>query len=189
MIVVIIPAKGGSSRLPNKNMRLIHGRPMLDYVIDYAEQCSRIDEIYVSTDSDEIAAHARSRDLPVIRRDASLGGETPLIVVYRHALQEMNNPDIDIVVGVQPDHPDRTKTLDEVLDMFLAAGSDCEVLYSTEADGTKNGAHYIMSRSFLDSGKDPATALYKKVCVIDDCTNVHYQEDLDRAAERLAANA
>ena len=182
MIVAIIPAKGGSTRLPNKNMAPLNGRPMLDYSIDQALACDRIEEIYVSTDSDAIAEHAAARGVKVIRRPETLGGDVPLNDVIRHAFDHMGGVDVSTLVCLQPDHPDRNLSIDEVLDTFIREGADR--LYCTEADGTKNGAHYVTSRHFWDTEE-----IRKEVVLIDDCTNVHYQEDLDRAAEILGARA
>ncbi len=53
---------------------------------------------------------------------------------------------------------------------------------STQADGTKNGAHYVLSRHYLETGESR-----KDVTLVDDCTNIHYPADLERAAARLAA--
>ncbi len=178
--VVIIPAKGGSRRLPKKNLANLNGRPMIDYAIDQAKACAGADAIYVTTDSPEIAAHARARGIEVIMRPTSLGGETPLLDVYRHALAHINDPSMTTIIGLQVDHPDRNMTIDQALGVFEQAGTHCDLLFSTEADGTKNGAHYILSGRFVETGE-----AREKVCVVDDCTNVHYQEDLARAAARL----
>ena len=178
MIVIIIPAKGGSSRLPNKNMAILNDRPMLDYTIDQAQGCMRAGAVYVTTDSDSIEAHASGRGVGVIRRPESLGGDTPMVDVLRHALGVIDNPKISVVVSVQPDHPDRHMTVDQAIETFEREGAD--LLHSTEADGTKNGAHHIMTVGYLENENAEKT-----IYVIDDCTNVHYQEDLDRASERL----
>lgn len=183
MIVIVIPAKGHSNRLANKNMTAINGRPMLDYTIDQAGASSRADAVYVSTDSDDIAAHAETRDIAVIRRPVSLGGEVPINEVYRHAVANMpNGGDVSVLVGLQPDHPDRNVSVDEALDRFERA--DADVLNSVEADGTKNGAHYVLSRHFVDTGE-----ARKTVTIVDDCTNIHFPEDLERAARELAGRA
>jgi len=183
MIVIIIPAKGGSTRLPNKNMALINGRPMIDYAIDDALASKRAQAIYVSTDSDAIALHSESRSIPVIRRPQSLGGEVPIIEVYRHAIAAIpEGHKISVVVGLQPDHPDRTVSIDDAIAAFERAGAD--VLNSTEANGTKNGAHYVLSRHFVDTGEARA-----KCSIVDDCTNVHFGHDLDQAAKRLSARS
>lgn len=181
MIVCVIPAKGGSGRLPNKNMIDLNGRPMIDYTIMEAKKSKRVNEIYVSTDSDAIAAHAKKLGVKVIRRDESLGGETLIVTVYRHALAAIGaDPRISILVGLQPDHPDRDVGIDEALEVFEKEGADR--LASKEANGNKNGSHYILSRHFLDTDQ-----LRKEVFITDDCTNVHYAEDLHRASERLKA--
>ena len=178
MIVIIIPAKGRSGRLPNKNMAPINGTPMIDYAIDDALASERADAVYVSTDNDAIAAHAEARGVPVIRRDESLGGEVPIIEVYRHAVVNLSQHDIGVVVGLQPDHPDRDVSVDAAIAEFEREEADR--LLSTEADGTKNGAHYILSRRFLETGDSR-----KDVVIMDDCTNIHFQADLERAAARL----
>ena len=181
MIVIVIPAKGASNRLPNKNMAPINGRPMIDYAIDAALASKRASAVYVSTDSDTIAAHAAKRGIPVLRRPESLGGEVPIIEVYRHALATMpNGKDVAVVVGLQPDHPDRDISVDESIAIFEREGVD--VLKSIEANGAKNGAHYVLSRHFVDTGKDR-----ESVTIVDDCTNIHFPADLDRASKRLAA--
>ena len=183
MIVIVIPAKGASTRLPNKNMTTINGRPMLDYAIDDALKSARADAIYISTDDDAIAAHAQSRSIAVIRRPVALGGEVPIIEVYRHALANMEDGDrVTVMVGLQPDHPDRDFSVDKTIAIFEEAGAD--VLNSTEADGTKNGAHYVLSRHFVDTGVARET-----VTIVDDCTNIHFVANLQRAAQRLAARA
>ncbi len=184
MIVIIIPAKGGSGRLPNKNMAPLGGRPMLDYSVEAAKACAAADAIYVSTDSDAIAAHAESLGVAVIRRPESLGGDVPIVEVYRHAVawieKAAGGARVETLIGLQPDHPDRDLGVAETLDIFRREGADR--LMSTEADGTKNGAHYVLSRHYLDTGESR-----KDTVIVDDCTNVHYQRDLDRAAKRLAA--
>jgi CMP-N,N'-diacetyllegionaminic acid synthase len=180
MIAIVIPAKGGSTRLPNKNMSLLNGRPMIDFSIEAAKSCEVTDLIFVSTDSEAIASHAKDQGVSVIMRPESLGGEVPIIEVYRHSVANMpeNSGRIETLIGLQPDHPDRDVSIDEAYRVFSEA--DADFLYTTEADGTKNGSHYILSRSYLDGGE-----MKKDVRVIDDCTNVHYAEDLVLAGDRL----
>lgn len=184
MIIIMIPAKGTSNRLPNKNMVDVNGRPMLDHVIDQALASTRAGAVVVTTESDVVAAHAEARGIRTVRRPEVLCGEAPLLDVYRHALAEMHDATISIIVGLQPDHPDRNITVDDAIAAFEAAGSTCDVLGSTDASGTKNGAHYILSRRYVDTGE-----CREKVMIVDDCTNVHTPEDLTRAAARLRARA
>ena len=181
MIVIIIPAKGGSSRLPNKNMAKLNGRPMLDYAIDHALASERAQNVYVTTDSDIIEDHSAGRNVTVIRRPESLGGDTPMVDVLNHAIQEINDPEISIVVSLQPDHPDRNTSVDQAIRRFEQEGAD--LLHSKDANDNKNGAHHIMTIDYLRTGKSKKT-----IDIVDDCTNIHYQEDLNRAALRLKEN-
>lgn len=178
MILVVIPAKGSSSRLPNKNMVMLNGRPMIDYAVMDARRSKRADRIVISTDSDVIAEHCQAQGLEVVRRSTDLGGDVPLFDVYKHAAEQVGLDKIDILIGLQADHPDRNVQVDEALAFFEAEGAD--LLTSTEADGTKNGSYKIYTRAMLETG-----AARKEVVLIDDCTNVHYPEDLERASQVL----
>lgn len=178
MIIGIIPAKGQSSRLPNKNMSLINGRPMLEFTIEYARQSTRLSKLYVSTEDEAIAAHCRHIGVDVIKRDSNLCGETPIIDVYRDAFRKLSDTTIDVIVGLQPDHPDRKLNIDEVIKKFEEDNAD--QLISKEADGTKNGAHYILSKAVLEGAEPKDISV-----VIDNCTNVHFLKDLEKASHNL----
>ncbi len=69
MKIAIIPARGGSKRIPNKNIKLFHGKPIIAYAIDNALNSGLFDEVFVSTDNEEIAAIARQQGaiVPVLR--------------------------------------------------------------------------------------------------------------------------
>lgn len=180
MIIIIIPAKGESTRLPRKNMVALGGRPMLDWTIDDALASQRAAAVYVSTDDDEIAAHAAKRGIKVIRRPQSLGGEVPILEVYRHALTQIpDSAAVQILVGLQPDHPDRDLTVDETIAMLEAEQADR--VMSKDAQGIKHGGHYVLSRHFVTTGESR-----KDVVLVDDCTNIHFPADLERAESRLA---
>jgi CMP-N-acetylneuraminic acid synthetase len=178
MIIAIIPAKGGSNRLPKKNMYPLLGKPMLHYAIEFAKKSKLISKFYISTDNKSIAEYAKSRGIEVIIRSTELGGDTPLIDVYKHAFDTLQLKNVVTVVGVQPDHPDRNISLDESLEYYN--NQKLDYLASTEKDGTKNGAHNIMdakglkNNMFINSG-----------FIIDDCTNVHYEKDIIKAADNM----
>lgn len=180
MILVVIPAKGGSSRLPNKNMTMLMGRPMIDYAIEEARQSKRADRIVISTDDDAIAAHAAAQGVEVVRRSVELGGDVPLFDVYLHAARQIGLEQVDILIGLQADHPDRNVRVDDALAFFEQEGAD--LLTSTEADGTKNGSYKIYDRRMLATGTPT-----KEVVLVDDCTNVHYAADLDKATTVLTS--
>jgi pseudaminic acid cytidylyltransferase len=68
MIVAVIPARGGSKRIPRKNIRLFAGKPIIAYPIAAARDCGLFDHIIVTTDDEEIASVARD-----------CGAETPFL--------------------------------------------------------------------------------------------------------------
>ena len=68
----MIPARGGSERIPRKNLRLMNGKPLLAYSIENALRSRLIDKVVVSTDDEEIAHVAESLNVEVLWRDAKL---------------------------------------------------------------------------------------------------------------------
>ena len=73
MGIVIIPARGGSKRIPRKNIRLFHGRPMITYAIECAQKSGLFSRIIVSTEDEEIAQIAKSygAEVPFMRSNAA----------------------------------------------------------------------------------------------------------------------
>lgn len=88
MIVAIIPARGGSGRIPRKNIRPFAGRPIIAYSIAAARECGLFDRIVVSTDDDEIAAVAREygAETPFVRPAELSDDHTGTDAVVAHAL-------------------------------------------------------------------------------------------------------
>jgi CMP-N-acetylneuraminic acid synthetase len=86
--VAIIHARGGSKRLPRKNVRLLGGKPLLAYPIELCKAAPFIDRIIVSTDDDEIMAVARQfgAEIP-FRRPPDISEDVPSELVTQHALR------------------------------------------------------------------------------------------------------
>lgn len=92
MNIAVIPARGGSKRIPRKNVRPFFGRPMIAWSISAALDSGCFDRVIVSTDDDEIAEVARSEGAEVpFRRPAELSDDhTPTIPVITHALAQLD---------------------------------------------------------------------------------------------------
>ena len=179
MIIAVIPAKADSKRLPNKNMILINGKPLLYYTIKMAKECKSVNKIYVSTDSDEIARFAESEGVSVIIRTSDLGGETPVVDVYRHALEYILEKDVTYIIALQPDHPDRTIDLERTIKYALEKNLDD--LISVDSSGHKNGSVRIMRASALKESRI-STNLGS---VVDNATNIHSLKDIRLVQVRL----
>jgi len=182
MILAIIPAKGKSKRLPNKNLLKINGKSLIEHAVEYAKKSKRIVHIYVSTDSESIAEHARQLDVGVIMRGSALCGETPLIDVYRHAFKEINDERITHIVGIQPDNPDRETDLDKAIDYAIA--NKIDNLFTVDDQGKRNGGLTILNLNALK-----ANPFVYASALRDDCTNIHSAFDLAMASRNLSEYA
>lgn len=105
-ILAIIPARGGSKRLPRKNILPLRGIPLIAWSIRSALACPLIDDIVVSTDDAEIKAVALEYGAKVHQRPIELAqDDTPSLPVFQDCLKHF--PHADIVVVLQPTSPFR----------------------------------------------------------------------------------
>jgi len=86
--IAVIPARGGSKRIPRKNIKLFAGKPMIAYAIEAAVQCGLFAHVVVSTDDEEIAAVAKERgaETPFPRPPQLADDHTPTVPVIAHAV-------------------------------------------------------------------------------------------------------
>jgi len=110
--IAIIPARGGSKRLPQKNIKLLDGFSLLSFSILFAQANSEIiDEIYVSTDDGDIKNIALKYGAKVIDRPKDLSGDLePTVSALKHVLQSIDS-EVDNVVLLQATNPIRPKNL------------------------------------------------------------------------------
>jgi CMP-N-acetylneuraminic acid synthetase len=109
--LAIIPARGGSKRLPGKNIRSFLGTPLICWSIRFAQNIDRFDNIIVSTDSDEIASASREAgvDVPYLRpsvlaTDTASSADVVLDVLSR---EQQSGRSYDLVALLQPTSPMR----------------------------------------------------------------------------------
>lgn len=111
-ILAVIPARGGSRGLPDKNIRPFAGLPLTAHSILFARLCPEITRCIVSTDSPEIAEVARrfDADIPFLRPAALAQDDTPLWSVLRHALAAVEQQEgraYDLLLLLDPTSPAR----------------------------------------------------------------------------------
>jgi CMP-N-acetylneuraminic acid synthetase len=125
----IIPARGGSKRVPGKNIRTLGGIPLIAYTIKAAAGSTRLGRTVVSTDSEQIAGIAREwgGDVPFLR-PTDIAGDTSLpIDTILHAIRviEADERRVDAVVLLQPTSPMRTAgDIDAALGIFESTRAD-----------------------------------------------------------------
>ena len=110
--IVVIPARGGSKRIPEKNIQLFGGLPLLVHSIQYAVANSAlVDAIYVSTDDPSIKATALAYGAKVIDRPEHLSGDfEPTITAVQHVLENIGF-EVENVILLQPTNPLRPPNL------------------------------------------------------------------------------
>src|SRR5690242_14371761 len=89
MNLAVIPARGGSKRIPRKNIKPFCGKPIMAWSIEAARASGLFDAILISTDDDEIAAVARAHgaDVPFVRPAELADDFTPMLPVVAHAIR------------------------------------------------------------------------------------------------------
>lgn len=137
-ILCLIPARGGSKRLPGKNIMLLGGRPLISYAIDAAKGSKYVDRTVVSTDDEAIARIAKEcgAEIPFLR-PAELSTDTsPVVLALQHAVTYFEGQDeqIDFVVLIQPTVPGvLAEDVDAAIEKIIETGvnsciSVCEIV-------------------------------------------------------------
>ena len=102
--IAIIPARGGSKGIQDKNLQPVHGVPLVARAVRAAISSVTVDTVYVSTDTERIASVAARSGAEVIKRPAEISGdEASSEAALLHALEQA--PDAEIVVFIQATSP------------------------------------------------------------------------------------
>ena len=117
MVLAVIPARGGSKGIPRKNVRLMHGKPLIYYSIQNALACSYIDDVVVSSDDEEILSIAAMYGAIAMNRNSALAQDAVTLdpVIYDAVLrmEQETGKTYDVVVTLQATSPLLTvETLD-----------------------------------------------------------------------------
>jgi pseudaminic acid cytidylyltransferase len=93
MNICVIPARGGSKRIPRKNIKEFNGKPIIAYSIEAALKSNCFDQVIVSTDDDEIVEVARKygAQVPFVRPDELSNDYVGTIPVIKHAIEWMED--------------------------------------------------------------------------------------------------
>lgn len=186
-VVGVVPARGGSKRLPGKNLHPVLGRPMLRWVLDAALASGRIAaaDLVVSSDDGTILAVAREAGVVGLERPSELAGDDVWTEpVLRHAVEDWEattGERADVVVWLNASIPEVTAHhVRTVVDRLLEGGFR-EVL-TVDADGVLTSAARAMLREVLDQHALTAAA----ATVQGDFIDVHTVDDVARVEARLA---
>ncbi len=148
-ILGIIPARGGSKRVPKKNTKLLGKKPLIAYTIDAATKSRFLTDCVVSTDAEYISEIVKKYGVRTIERPKELATDKAKTTdVLLHAVRHV---ECDIVVCLQPTSPLRTaRDIDNAIGLFLE--NDCDSVISCSVNGP-NGAVYVSTPENLLKNK------------------------------------
>jgi CMP-N-acetylneuraminic acid synthetase len=124
-VIGIIAGRGGSIRLPGKNVIRVAGKPLITHVIEAAKRSKLLDRVVVTTDDEEISTVSKSAGAEIIKRPAQLAlHNSPIDDSYRHVLtllEEQENYKPEIIVVMQANIPVRRENeIDEMVSDLIS---------------------------------------------------------------------
>ena len=125
--LAIIPARGGSKRLPRKNILDLGGKPLIAWSIEAGLQSKYIDKVIVTSDDDEILAIAKEFGSQTIKRPDELASDTATSFdAIKHTIENVEK--YDYIVLLQPTSPLRTaKYIDEAIELLESKKADAVI--------------------------------------------------------------
>lgn len=135
-VIGIIPARGGSKRLPRKNILELCGKPLIAWTIEAGLKSKYLDRLIVTSEDDEILDISKKYGAEIIKRPFELATDTAKTIdAVKHVLENISEK-YDYVVLLQPTSPLRTeKHIDEAIELLMNKNADaiisvCEVEHS-----------------------------------------------------------
>ncbi len=181
-IIAIIPARGGSKRLPGKNIYMFKGKPLMVHTIDACKNSKYIDQIFVSSDDDKILEVAVENGCIPLHRPAGLADDnTPKIVAIRQAFEDLivkSGIEPDIIIIPQANSPQITgEQIDRGFELMFEHNL-WEVM-SANANGVQNAAFRIVTKEALFNTFLSAHCGF----VVAENVDIHTLEDLQKLSD------
>ncbi len=130
-ILGIIPARGGSKRLPKKNIKMIANKPLLLWTLEAGKQSKFIDRLIVTSDDEQILKISTENGADIVRRPSELSEDrTSTYDAIKHTIEKMKE-DYDYICLLQPTSPLRhSGHIDEALEQLIEKKSDAIISVS-----------------------------------------------------------
>lgn len=183
----VIPARGGSKRIPRKNIRPLAGKPLIAWTID-AANASKLDHVIVSTDDPEIAQVATQygADVPFLRPPELATDTAKSVDVLEHAArwadEHMGRP--DYIVLLQPTSPTRSVgDINWAISTMQLEPTQGYVTLTTEGD--PNGLLYVSSWDLLINDHTIWNMFSTLYICLEDVVDIDTEEDWKKAEKLL----
>ena len=144
-VLAIIPARGGSKGIPNKNIKDLNGKPLIYYSIEAGQKSKYVTRTVLSTESPKIKEVAESFGCEVVDRPMELAQDEthtiPVLIQVLDYLKDKENYNPDVVILLQPTCPLRdAKQIDEAFELFQK--SDCDPCCAVRSMGITHAKWY-----------------------------------------------
>ncbi len=161
-------ARGGSKGIPQKNIALLAGKPLLAYAIEVGKQVRGVSQLIVSTDDERIAAVAQEHgaDVPFMRPAELAADNAPEILSWKHAIETIEQQagaSVDVLLSIPATSPLRAvQDVQACLDLLLSSDADMVITV------TETTRHPSFNMVVLDQEKNarlvvpPASAIARR---------------------------
>lgn len=196
-VLVIIPARGGSKGVPQKNIKLLGGKPLIAHAIDCALGSKKATKVVVSTDDDAIASAANQYPIEVIKRPSELAEDDSNVVTAVTYTYDYLKEDFDVIVLLQPTAPLRTSAdLDAVIDLLEKNKNADGVISVVPMDDVHPARMYDLNETqhlvpLIENGEtlrrqDLKPVYYRNGCFYAVRTKAFYEQQSFMVAHKLA---
>ena len=147
-ILAIVPARGGSKGIKNKNLALCAGKPLIDWTLEDVDQSSLITRTVLSSDDEAILSHHRGHQCLPMQRPAEFAQDSTPTEAVIYDVVERCGYDPDIIVLLQPTSPVRHgRHIDEAIQML-------------DKTGAQSVLSVVPSHAFIWEGPEPFSITY-----------------------------
>ncbi len=164
-VLGVIPARGGSKGVKDKNIRIIAGEPLIQYAINACKESGRLSTFVVSTDSEKIMAIAERTGTQVIQRPKEIAMDTSSVVdAALHVLKALEKTDyhFDAIMLLQPTSPIRTgDDIDKAIELLEESTEIDGVISVIRVEDTHPARMYKVEQDGIDQNLQPLQPLFE----------------------------
>lgn len=178
-VVAVIPARGNSKRLKNKNIYKTYGKPMIAWPITETKKSSIINEVYVSSESQKILNISKKYGAKILKRPNELSKDKVYkLDVIRHAIKKIevkNKKKVSLVLSIQANSPEiKLKNIEEAIKKLIRF--NLQEVISVNKYFNCNAAIRVMTRNALFQNSLSTNHGFIKL----DIKDIHYKKDLQK---------
>lgn len=184
-VIAIIPARGGSKRLPRKNIYPFLGKPLIQWSIEACQKSKYISGVYISTEDAEIKEISKNLGAEIIDRPTYLAEDHVWPQeVLKHAVGflEEKRVEFDLIARVYASPQIRAEKIDEAIEKLIK--HNLWEVFSVNQEGLEDATIHILRKKCVFQ---EALSVYKGV-VFTDYDDIHTKEDIEKIKKKTRKN-